>query len=142
MNVKRKLMLKCLSIMIVFSMSCSSSEWKYEHYLDLKPYETALKELIKANSEARKNNDPVLKQYPYSVRSTVDPGSAAGSAGGYAYHAYSFYESGQLKTDMCYYKRGYLKCPELNFIKRILRIRKHQKLQLLHIQQCRDHGIL
>ncbi|MBR3342870.1 MAG: RHS repeat protein [Solobacterium sp.] len=117
MNVKKKLMLICLSIMIVFSMSCSSSERKYEHYLDFKPYETALKELIRSNREARKNNDPVLKQYPYSVKSTTDPGSAAGSSGGYAYHAYSFYESGKLKTDMCYYKRGYLKRPELNFIK-------------------------
>ena len=97
MKVKKKLLLICLSIMTVFSMSCSSPERKYDRYLDLKPYETALKELIRANREGRKNNDPVLKKYPYYAKSTSYDKSPGTSGGGWsAYHAYSFYESGQL----------------------------------------------
>ncbi|MDO4192695.1 MAG: hypothetical protein Q4D24_05285 [Erysipelotrichaceae bacterium] len=116
MNVRKKLLLICLSIMTVFSMSCSSPERKYDRYLDLKPYETALKELIKMNREGRKNNDPVLKKYPYCIKDALYDESPVTSDRGYAvYHAYSFYESGQLKTDMLYTESRYLKRCQLEY---------------------------
>ena len=87
-------------ILCFFCTGCIDDHQLYEKYYASGNYRRALEILARRNMRMRRAGSEEIFMYPRYTRSTLMYGNVPAQP--YGYHAYDFYDSGRLKTDIVY----------------------------------------